>query len=54
MPRQVAIDIETSGLDPEAGDSIIMICARELLDDRQSGSAFQTVDRRAKLTPSEG
>ena len=43
MPRRVAIDIETSGLDPEAGDSIIMICARELLDDRQSGSAFQTL-----------
>jgi DNA polymerase III subunit epsilon len=43
MTRRIAIDIETSGLDPEAGDSIIMICARELLDDRQSGSAFQTL-----------
>ena len=43
MPQRIAIDIETSGLDPEAGDGIIMICARELLDDRQSGSAFQTL-----------
>lgn len=41
MKRRIAIDIETSGLDPEAGDDIIMICARELLDERQSGSAFQ-------------
>lgn len=42
MARKLAIDIETSGLNPEAGD-IIMICALELLDDRQSGSAFQTL-----------
>lgn len=42
MARKVAIDIETSGLNPEAGD-IIMICALELLDERQSGSAFQTL-----------
>lgn len=43
MVRKVAIDIETSGLDPEAGDGIIMICALELLDERQSASAFQTL-----------
>lgn len=46
MARKVAIDIETSGLDPEAAD-IIMICAQELLDKRQSGSAFQTLVRPA-------
>lgn len=43
MTRRIAIDIETSGLNPEAGDGIIMICARELLDEWQSGLAFQTL-----------
>lgn len=42
MTRRIAIDIETSGLNPEAGD-IIMICALELLDEGQSGSALQTL-----------
>jgi DNA polymerase-3 subunit epsilon len=43
MTRRIAIDIETSGLDPEAGDGIIMICALELLNEQQVGSAFQTL-----------
>ena len=43
MTRRIAIDIETSGLDPEAGYDIIMICALELLDERQTGAAFQTL-----------
>ncbi len=52
MARKVAIDTETSGLDPETGDDIIMICALELLDERQSGSAFQTLVKPSRpLTP---
>lgn len=43
MTRRIAIDTETSGLDPEGGDSIIMICAQELLDEQHNGSAFQTL-----------
>jgi DNA polymerase III epsilon subunit family exonuclease len=43
MTRRIAIDIETTGLDPESGDGIILICARELLNDRQIGSTFQTL-----------
>lgn len=52
MARMVAIDTETSGLDPDTGADIIMICALELLDERQSGSAFQAfVKPSHPLTP---
>lgn len=43
MTRRIAIDIETSGLDPEAGAEIIMVCALELSNGMQSGVAFHTL-----------
>jgi DNA polymerase-3 subunit epsilon len=45
MTRRIAIDIETSGLDPESGAEIIMVCALEVLDGMQSGAAFQKLTR---------
>lgn len=43
MTRRIAIDIETSGLDPEAGFGIIRICAVELLDGGRLGANFQSL-----------
>jgi len=38
--RQVVLDIETTGIDPAAGDRVIEIAAVELLDRRVSGNHF--------------
>ena len=43
MTRRIAIDIETSGLDPEAGFGIIRICAVELLVGGRLGANFQSL-----------
>lgn len=40
MTRRIAIEIETSGLDPNAGAEIIMVCALELLDRKIPGKVF--------------
>jgi DNA polymerase-3 subunit epsilon len=45
MTRRIAIDIETSGLDPEAGAEIIMVCALELHKGMQAGAAFHKLTR---------
>jgi DNA polymerase-3 subunit epsilon len=41
MTRRIAIDIETSGLDPAFGGEIILICAVELLEGGGFGAHFQ-------------
>jgi DNA polymerase-3 subunit epsilon len=42
MTRRIAIDIETSGLDPDSGAEIILICAVELLEGGSLGAHFQS------------
>jgi DNA polymerase-3 subunit epsilon len=45
MTRRIAIDIETSGLNPNTGAEVVMICALELRNDMQSGAAFQKLSK---------
>lgn len=40
--RQIAINIETSGLSPDFGGEIILICAVELLEGKRLGAHFQS------------
>jgi len=42
MTRRIAIDIETSGLDPASGGEVILICAAELLEGGVLGAHFQS------------
>lgn len=43
MTRRIAIDIETSGLNPEAGFEVIKICAVELVGASQFGANFHSL-----------
>jgi len=42
MPRQIALDTETTGLKPEAGDRVIEVGAVEIVDGRLTGRTFHT------------
>lgn len=48
MARHVAIDIETSGLDPHVGHEMIRFCAVELMDNGKLGSRYQSLIRPKK------
>lgn len=49
MTRRIAIDIETSGLDPDTGGEIILICAVELLEGKKLGAHFQRLVKPSRL-----
>lgn len=52
MTHCVAVDVETSGLDPQQGHEIISICMTEILDHGQLGRGFQRLIKPSKpLSP---